>query len=68
MSRQPKHISVSAHRETAEKVARVGLAALAAGKPRVISGIGNWLGVEGQRLAPRRMVTRMAARLFQPQR
>lgn len=66
VSGQPQNIHVSARRETAEKVARVGLEALAAGKPRVISGLGNWLGVEGQRLAPRRLVTRMAARMFQP--
>src|SRR5204863_4003701 len=43
--------------EPADKVARVGLQALAAGRPRVISGWRNWLGMEGQRLAPRRLVT-----------
>jgi uncharacterized protein len=52
--------------ETAEKVARVGLQALAAGRPRVISGTRNWLGVEMQRLAPRSLVTRVAARMFAP--
>lgn len=52
--------------ETAEKVARVGLEALAAGKPMVISGRRNWLGVEAQRFAPRGMVTRVAARMFKP--
>ena len=53
-------------RETAEKVARVGLQALAAGKSYVISGAGNYLGAHSQRLVPRRMVTRIAANLFRP--
>jgi len=52
--------------ELNEKVARVGLQALAQGKPRVISGTRNWLSVEAQRLAPRRLVTRVAARMFMP--
>ena len=52
--------------EPAEKVARVGLDALAREKSLVISGLGNRLGVESQRLAPRRFVTRMAASLFRP--
>jgi hypothetical protein len=55
------------HREeTAQKVARTGLKALAAGKSYVISGIGNYLGAHGERLVPRRFVTRMAARMFKP--
>lgn len=53
-------------RETAEKVARVGLQALAAGKSYVISGMGNYLGAHSQRLVPRRLVTRMTARMFRP--
>jgi len=52
--------------ESSEKVARVGLQALAAGKSRVISGARNWLAVESQRLAPRSLVTRVAARMFAP--
>jgi short-subunit dehydrogenase len=52
--------------ETAEKVARVGLEALAAGKSRVISGGRNWLGVEMQRLVPHSFVTRVVERLFAP--
>jgi short-subunit dehydrogenase len=53
-------------RETAEKVARVGLAALAEGRPRVISGTQNRVNAELQRLVPRRLVTRVATRLFAP--
>jgi short-subunit dehydrogenase len=54
------------NRETAEKVARVGLQALAAGKSYVISGVGNYLGAHSQRLVPRRFVTRIAAKMFRP--
>jgi short-subunit dehydrogenase len=53
--------------ETAEKVAHVGLKGLATGKSVVISGFKNWLGAETLRLAPRRMVTRIAAGMFRPQ-
>ncbi len=53
--------------ETAEKVARVGLQGLAAGKSVVISGFKNWLGAETLRLVPRRMVARIAAGMFRPQ-
>ena len=52
--------------ETAAKVARVGLRALAAGKSSVISGLKNALSVEGQRLAPRSLVSRVAASMFEP--
>jgi uncharacterized protein len=52
--------------ETAGKVARIGLRALAAGEHSVISGFTNWLGVEVQRITPRRMVTRAAELLFRP--
>ena len=61
------HIAATrANRETADKVARAGLRALAAGKSYVISGLGNYLGVLGQRLVSRRMVARIAARMFRP--
>jgi uncharacterized protein len=50
--------------ETAEKVARVGLEAQAAGKSYVISGFMNRLMKEGQRLAPRSLVTKMAAKMM----
>ena len=54
--------------ESPENVARVGLDALARGKPLVISGARNRLMMESQRLAPRRLVTSMAARLMRPAR
>jgi short-subunit dehydrogenase len=52
--------------ESSEKVARTGLEALAAGKTCVISGLGNYLGAQAQRLVPRRLVTRVAANMFRP--
>jgi short-subunit dehydrogenase len=55
-----------AKQETAEKVARTGLQALAAGQSYVISGLGNYLGVHSQRIVPRRTVTRIAASMFRP--
>jgi short-subunit dehydrogenase len=54
------------HRETAEKVARTGVRALAGGRSYVISGLGNYLGVLGERLVSRRFVARVAARMFKP--
>jgi uncharacterized protein len=52
--------------QSAETVARNGLKALAAGKSYVVSGLGNYLGTQGERLVPRRLVTRIAARMFRP--
>ena len=52
--------------QSAETVARVGLKALAAGKSYVISGLGNYLGAQSERLVPRRVVTRIAAKMFRP--
>jgi uncharacterized protein len=66
VARQTHIAATRANRETAEKVARTGLRALAAGKSYVISGLGNYLGVLGQRLVPRRFVARIAARMFKP--
>ena len=54
--------------ETAEKVASTGLQALAAGKSYVISGMGNYLGAQTQRLVPRRAVARIAAKMFRPEK
>src|SRR5579863_3677226 len=53
-------------RESAKKVAHVGLAGLAAGKSSVISGFTNWLGAETVRLVPRRAVARITAGIFRP--
>jgi uncharacterized protein len=61
---QPERTFSSA--ETAEKVAQVGLRALAAGKSSVISGFKNNINIEGQRLVPRRLVCRVAASMFEP--
>jgi len=52
--------------ETAEKVARVGLDGLARGESCVISGTKNRLMVVSERLAPRRFVTRAAAKVMRP--
>lgn len=54
--------------ERADKVARVGLQALAAGQTCAISGLHNRLTAFAERFVPRRLVTRMAARLFAPPR
>ncbi len=64
VAQQPDRVFRSA--ETAEKVARVGLAGLAAGKSCVISGTKNRLMLEGERLAPRRFIARMAAKMMRP--
>jgi uncharacterized protein len=52
--------------ETAEKVAHVGLVALAEGKSFVISGGKNLFGAEIQRVLPRRLVSRILAKSFGP--
>lgn len=52
--------------ETAEKVARVGLDGLARGKTSVISGGKNRAMVVAERLAPRRFIAKMAAKVMGP--
>lgn len=52
--------------ETADKVARTGLEALAKGKTHVISGAMNRLMMEAERLAPRRFVAKAAAKMMRP--
>jgi short-subunit dehydrogenase len=52
--------------ESADSVAREGLRALAAGEHSVIPGLTNWLGVEFQRMVPRRLVTSTAEVLMRP--
>ena len=51
---------------SAEEVARIGLKALRAGKHYVICGFSNRMGMELQRLAPRRWVTAISERMFRP--
>lgn len=54
-----------ARRMSADRVARVGLAALAKGKPRVVPGLFNkTLVFVGVRLSPRRLVQRVAKGLM----
>ena len=66
VARQPDRVFRSA--ETADKVARVGLEALAQGKSYVISGARNRFMVEAERLAPRQFVAKMAAKMMRPAR
>jgi short-subunit dehydrogenase len=54
-------------RETAEKVARVGLQAIEKGKSYVISGAKNYLLTHGERLSPRSLVTKIAAKMYRPE-
>lgn len=53
--------------ETPDKVARVGLEALAEGKSSVISGSRNRWMVFGERFAPRSFVAKMAAKVMGPE-
>jgi short-subunit dehydrogenase len=61
---QPNH--VLRRKESAEKVAHLGLKALASGKSYVISGWKNFLGAQIQRALPRRLVTRVVGNAFRP--
>jgi uncharacterized protein len=62
VAKQPDRVFSNA--ESADKVARVGLEALANGKPYVISGFMNNLMKESQRIAPRSLVTRVSAKMM----
>ncbi len=50
--------------QTADEVVEIGLKALAQGRSHVVSGLNNKLMVEAERFVPRKVVTRMAERLF----
>lgn len=52
--------------ETAEKVVRTGLKALASGRSYVISGTRNYFSAHVQRLLPRRIVNRVVGKTFRP--
>ncbi len=64
VAEQPERAFRSA--ETAEKVARVGLDALAKGRSYVVSGAMNRLMMESERVAPRGFVVKMAAKMMRP--
>ena len=64
VAHQPDRVARVA--ETADKVARVGLEGLAAGKSYVISGAMNKMMVASQRLAPRGLVVKMAGKMMRP--
>ena len=64
IAREPKRIQ--RRQETAEKVARTGLAALASGRSYVISGAMNYISTHAERLATRRTVARVAGKMFRP--
>ena len=64
VAREPKRIQ--RRQETAEKVARTGLAALAAGRSYVISGAMNYISTHAERLATRKTVARVAGKMFRP--
>ena len=64
IAREPKRIQ--RRQETAEKVARTGLEALAAGRSYAISGAMNFVSTHAQRLATRRTVARVAGKMFRP--
>lgn len=52
--------------QTSEEVAAIGLAALAAGRSSVVSGMSNRFQSKAQRLLPRNLVTSLAGRIFRP--
>jgi hypothetical protein len=64
VAQQPYRAFVVA--ETAEKVARVGLRALVRGKSCVVSGAMNHMMMEAERVASRRFVAKMAAKMMRP--
>lgn len=61
---QPERIFRGA--ETAAKVARVGLRGVARGETCVVSGAKNIAMIEAERLAPRRFIVKMAAKMMRP--
>ena len=64
IAHEPIPGAMSVH--TAQQVARIGLEALQRGKHSVVCGASNLLGMEFQRVLPRRMVSTISERLFRP--
>ncbi|MBK8012247.1 MAG: SDR family oxidoreductase [Deltaproteobacteria bacterium] len=50
--------------ESADAVARTGLAAFRAGRTVQVSGAMNWVGAQGQRLLPRKTLARISGRIL----
>ena len=59
---------VPLQRQKADEVARLGLEGLRNGKHIVVCGLGNLMGMEIQRLLPRRLVSSVSERIFRPKR
>lgn len=62
-----QRINAPRFRQTAEQVVDVGLAALAQGRSHVISGVANKVQTQLERAIPRKLVTKMAGKIFKPQ-
>jgi short-subunit dehydrogenase len=58
--------NVPLQRQKADEVARLGLDGIRNGKHTVICGIGNLMGMQVQRLLPRRLVSSMSEKIFRP--
>jgi short-subunit dehydrogenase len=59
---------VPLQRQKADEVARLGLEGLRNGKHVVVCGLGNLVGMEIQRILPRRLVSSVSERIFRPKR
>jgi len=53
--------------ETPEEVVETALRALARRKPSVVSGWTNWLAIQGERIVPRSLVTKIAGKALRSQ-
>jgi short-subunit dehydrogenase len=66
LAREPSDVPLQ--RQKADEVARLGLEGLRNGKHTVVCGLGNLVGMEIQRLLPRRLVSSVSERIFRPKR
>ena len=62
-----QHINAPRFRQTAEQVVDVALAALSQGRSHVISGVTNKVQTQLERALPRKLITKMAGKMFKPQ-